>query len=155
MLKLHHVGIAVKDVHEAMKIYRLIPGFIIRQPGVREMPEFGVKSAVISTEEDPSNAVIELVEPMDNDARFGITTKNFLNDRGEGLFYITLFTDNFDHDLKDLKERGFHLISEEYKTLFPGSTARLAWLQPAETRGAWITLADAASVPESRGGFAP
>ncbi len=154
MLKLHHVGIAVDNIHEALKVYSSIPGFRVRPPGIREVAEFGVHSAVITTE-DTSNALIELVEPMDNEARYGKTARQFLNERGEGLFYFTMFTDNFDSDLKAFEEKGFSLIVEEYKTLFSGYTARLAWLKPEETRGAWITLADARSIPQSRGGLAP
>jgi len=83
------------------------------------------------------------MEPTNSSNRQG----KFLKERGEGVFHINIFTDDFDGDVKTLRKKGFTVEVEEAKDLFPGYTLRMAWLRPADARGVWIEFADAKSVP--------
>jgi len=155
MQKLHHVGILVNDIEAALKTYSKMPG-ISPLYDIRDLPEFGVRSVVLATEDTLSYRV-ELLSPMKEDAetRYQKEARAFLNSKGEGLFYFNIFTDQFDEDVKAAEDQGFHIIVETYKTLFPGYSVRMGFYQPHETHGAWFNLVDIYSVPKSRGGLAP
>ena len=44
---------------------------------------------------------IELMEPTDSESWFG----KYVEEHGEGLFHLNFFTDNFDTEIKALKEK--------------------------------------------------
>ena len=138
--QLHHVGIVVKDVEEALNQYINMLGVTPWQKGIVEVREVGLRLAHIDIGEGAS---IELMEPTNAENR----QARFLRERGEGLFHINLFTDNFGGDVKELREKGLTVEIEEDKEAFPGYMLRMAWLQPKDTRGLWIELADSSSVP--------
>lgn len=154
MQKLHHVGVAVNDIERAIKTYSSIPDLAV-SPGrhLRIMPEFGVKSIVISSS-DYHSVTIELMEPIpDTKARFGMSVAQHLVSKGEGLFYFTILTDSYDADVKKAADRGFTVIEESYITLFEGHKTRLAWLQPQDTCGVWIDYIDAQTIPPEKRGW--
>ena len=155
MLKLHHISIAVNNVDEALETYRDMLGLTVAAEGVREVPEFGVKAAVL-TSEDLFSLRIELAEPIaGTESRYGLATRDFLRERGEGIFRFAMFTDDFDARVKALEEKGYPMIVEEYSTLFPGYKVRIAFFRPEYTRGVWMNLVDEKTVPRYRGGQAP
>lgn len=138
--KLHHVGIVVKNLDEVLKQYIDMFGLKAWSRGIVDMRREGLRVAHIDID---GGTTIELMEPTNSESRQG----KFLKERGEGLFHINLFTDDFDSDVKALRKKGFTVEVEEAKDLFPGYTLRMAWLRPADTRGVWIELADSKSVP--------
>jgi len=154
MQKLHHVGVAVNDIDGAIKTYSSIPGLgIAAGRHLRIMPEFGVKSVVISSS-DYHSVTVELMEPLpDTKVRFGVSVAEYLTNKGEGIFYFAILTDTFDADVKAAQDMGFSVIEESYNTLFNGYETRLAWLQPEDTFGAWIDYIDAESIPPERRGW--
>ena len=154
MQKLHHVGVAVNDIERAIKTYGSIPGLgIAADRHLRIMPEFGVKSVVISSR-DYHSVTIELMEPIPGtEVRFGKSVADYLANRGEGIFYFAILTDTFDADVRAAQDSGFAVIEESYKTLFDGYETRLAWLQPEDTFGAWIDYIDAETIPPKRRGW--
>ena len=151
MIWLHHIGFAVKDIEKAGDFYRNTSIFDITPP--RVFAEFGVKSSFI-TPKGSNKTIMEIVEPIDNGARYGESARQFLDEKGEGLFYFALFSDNYDNDIKDMKDKGFNLLMEEYTTFFPGYTLRLSWFDPEKIH-AWVDIVDAKSVPKAAGGLAP
>ena len=154
MLKLHHISIAVNNVEESMEAYQDMLGLSVRGEGAREFPEFGVKACFLSSED--SGLIMELAEPMPGTkVRYGVSTRDFLKERGEGIFRFAMFVDDFDARVKALKEKGYHMIVESSKSLFPGRTVRLAFFPLKDTRGVWMNLVDARTVPESSQGLAP
>ncbi|MFC2045338.1 VOC family protein [Chloroflexota bacterium] len=136
--KLHHIGVVVNDVDEALKQYIDILGAKPWDKGIVEMPKLRLAHVNID-----GGATIELMEPTDNQSRQG----KFLKERGEGLFHFNVFTDDFDTDVKRVREKGFNIEVEETKDLFPGYTLRMAWVPPKDARGVWIEFADSTSVP--------
>ena len=148
MFKLHHVGIVVNNIEEAARLYsNMFDMTSVQSWGVKEVPDSGLKFITLFRD----NLRIELIEPIRANSRFD----RFLKERGEGLFHINIFTDDFDAEVKALKEKGFVVEVEEKTATFPGYMLREAWLRPEDTRGVWIVLADARGIPESRGGLAP
>jgi catechol 2,3-dioxygenase-like lactoylglutathione lyase family enzyme len=151
MIWLHHVGFAVKDIDSAAKFYAENPLFDIQHLG--PVAEFGVKSAFIFPKGSTALA-IEIVQPIDNGARYGQWARNFLDAKGEGIFYFALFSDSYDEDIAALKRSGYQVLEEEYTSLFPGNTLRLAWFDADKIHG-YVDLVDARSVPKAAGGLAP
>jgi hypothetical protein len=88
---------------------------------------------------------IELIEPMDTKTRFA----RHLKENGEGFFHISVFAEDYDKEIKTLKEKGYKLEEESFVFL-PGSKVKLAWLSPKQTKGAWIEIVDMASLPPSK-----
>lgn len=109
--------------------------------GIVRNPEHGLQVVLLPI----GDSFIELIEPIGPESRFS----RFLKERGEGLFHLSIFTEDFDAEVKSFKAKGFPVQEEEAKNLFPGYTVRLAWLPPEATRGHWIELVDAASVPKA------
>ena len=154
MLKLHHISVAVNNVEEAVKAYGDMLGLRVRGEGIKEFPEFGVRAGFLASED--SGLRLELAEPMaGTKVRYGVATRDFLKERGEGMFRFALFTDEFDDRVKDLKAKGYPMIVESYKSLFPGHTVRIAFYPLKDTRGVWMNLVDARTVPRSSEGLAP
>jgi methylmalonyl-CoA epimerase len=155
MLKLRHISIAVNNVEEALEAYKDMLGLTVLGEGIKEFPEFGVK-AVFLASEDLSSLRIELAEPMaGTEIRYGVSTRDFLRERGEGIFRFAMFTDDFDARVKALEEKGYPMIVESYKSLFPGYTVRIAFFPLKDARGVWMDLVDEKTVPRHQGGQAP
>jgi catechol 2,3-dioxygenase-like lactoylglutathione lyase family enzyme len=155
MLKLHHISIAVNDVEKALEAYKDMLGLNETGEGIKEFPEFGVRAAFLSSE-DGTGFRMELAEPMPGTGvRYGVATRDFLQERGEGLFRFALFTDEFDARVKALQEKGYPMIIENYHSLFPGHTVRIAFFPLKDSRGVWMNLVDARTVPKSSEGLAP
>ena len=142
--KLDHIGHVVKNIDEGIKLYgdilRLTPKDMGKKVVVT-LEDLGVKIALLPIGDN----FIELLEPIGTKGRFA----RHLKERGEGLFHLCIFVDEFDTEVKTLKRKGYKLEEETTAQLFPGYTVRLAWLSPRETKGVWIELSDMASLPPS------
>ena len=138
--RLHHLGTIVRSIAEARKVYDNLLGITPRYQEIKEIPAQGLRLAGLRL----GDIGIELLEPSDVDSRFS----RFLRERGEGLFHLNIFTDDFDTEVKTLKDKGFTLEEYEEKAMFAGHTLRLAWLKPEDTYGVWIELVDEKSAPK-------
>ena len=138
--RLDHVGIVVNNIEEAAKLYANKLGLTPWEGGITTVPETGVKMTLLPRE----GIFIELLEPIDSESRFA----KFLSEKGEGLFNLSVFTEDFDAEVSALKKKGVAVQEEEIKSVFPGHTVRLAWVPPEATRGVWFQLIDATSVPQ-------
>ena len=95
-----HVGVAVKSLDEAVKVYRDALGFELK--GVHVLKERKVKVAFFSTGND---AQIELLEPLGIDS----PVAKFLEARGEGIHHIAVKVDDIEAVLNRLKLKGLGL----------------------------------------------
>jgi methylmalonyl-CoA epimerase len=141
-LVLNHVGIVVTNIEEAGSLYRdlgLRPWSkgIITQPSMK-MTQFRI-----------GNNYLELLEPIESEDGPETPLIRFLKEKGEGIYHLSLFSDDFDNDIRNLKKRGYTLKKTQMGgDLFPGYTPRIAWLRPKETRGVLIEVCDAAGHPK-------
>ena len=88
-------------------------------------------------------ARIELIEPKSDTNRF----YKLLKERGEGVYGICIFLENYDEEVKKLKEKGVPL--EEISTLlFPDHPFRVAWVPPEEGHGVWLELVEMEALPD-------
>lgn len=135
----HHLGIVVRDLDKAAELFSDILGLGAWDKRVAEDSENGVRLLSVPT----GNTFIELIQPIRSDNRFA----RFLKERGEGLFHLCFFTEEFDKEIELWKKKGYSAEIETANS-FPGHPFRLAWLSPESANGVWIELSDAAAIPE-------
>ncbi|MEM3731003.1 MAG: methylmalonyl-CoA epimerase [Candidatus Bathyarchaeia archaeon] len=124
-----HIGIAVKNLDEAISIYRDILGFKLE--GVHTINENKVKVAFFST---GNKAKIELLEPLGSDSPIA----KFLESRGEGIHHIAVRVGNIEAALTKLKSNNVTLIDEKPRIGAEGS--KIAFVHPKSTRGVLLEL---------------
>jgi methylmalonyl-CoA/ethylmalonyl-CoA epimerase len=130
--KLDHIGIAVKSIDAAKKIY-LDLGLTIEH--VESVETQKVRTAFLSV----GDANLELLEPSGPDS----TIAKYIEKRGEGIHHICLRVDDIEAHLARLRERGYRLINE---APVPGAHGcRVAFLHPAAGNGVLIELSETES----------
>ena len=126
-LAIHHVGIAVPSIDDAMHFYGDRLGLSIVD--TVDMPERQLKVVFVQT----ANMLLELLEPTDPNS----TVSRFLERRGPGLHHLCFGTPDIAEHLRDLKDKGVDLIDE---TARPGAHGDVAFLSPAAAYGVLIEL---------------
>jgi methylmalonyl-CoA/ethylmalonyl-CoA epimerase len=140
MLKVDHVTFVVKNLEEAInsfeKILQITPwenGIVGHQPDGRLV--------VLNTK---GGARIELIEP-------GPKAENpmskFLKERGEGIFGLSVFSDDFDGEVNRLKGRGVEVNVATQSFLFPEYPFRMGWVSATDAHGVAIEFVDAKALP--------
>lgn len=128
MLKrVHHIGIVVKDLEEAVRDYTDALG--MEPEGTHEISRLGVRIAFFPVGESH----VELVQPTDPDS--GVA--RFLEKRGEGIHHICLEVDDIHAALADLKAKGVRLIDEEPRQ---GVEGLVAFVHPKSMHGVLVEL---------------
>lgn len=127
--KVNHIGIAVKDIEQSLKIYRDLLGLELE--GTHTVEEQKVITAFFPVGETH----IELVQPTEGN----VGVANFIEKRGEGVHHICFEVDDIEAALKQLKERGAKLIDETPRALDDGKK-KMAFLHPKSTGGVLIEL---------------
>ncbi len=104
MFAIDHLGIAVKSLAQAKKFYQ--------QLGVPVTPEEVVEAEKVRLAMVPlGESRIELLEPISEESPIA----RFIAKRGEGLHHVSLRVDDINATVKNLKQQGVRLISEEVK----------------------------------------
>jgi len=127
--KIHHVGIAVKSLDEALRFYSETLGLTVHKRATVEQQ--GVKAVLITV----GQSEIELLEPLSPETPVG----RFLERRGEGVHHVCLQTDGIEQELADLKAKGIELIDQEPRI---GLAGRIAFVHPRATNGVLVELAE-------------
>jgi methylmalonyl-CoA epimerase len=130
MMKIEHIGIAVKSLSEAVKVYEQAIG--LKLAGYDEVDEQGVRVAMLEVGESR----IELLEPTRPDSPI----QKFMNKRGEGIHHIAVRVDNIEEALQRLKVAGMRLIDERPKR--GAHNTRIAFIHPASTHGVLMELVE-------------
>jgi methylmalonyl-CoA epimerase len=125
---LDHVGIAVKDLREALAFYRDALGLDVAAP--EEVASQRVRAHFIPTGESS----LELLEAMATDSAIA----KYVEKRGPGLHHITLRVGDIRAVLAQLKSRGARLIDAEPR---PGAEGALvAFVHPSSAHGVLVEL---------------
>jgi len=101
--KVDHIGIAVKSIDEAVKLYTEVLGLKVR--GIEIIVDQKARTALIPVGETK----IELIESTDPEG----TIAKFIESRGEGLHHIALVVTNINEALQDLTKKGIPLIDQK------------------------------------------
>jgi methylmalonyl-CoA/ethylmalonyl-CoA epimerase len=125
--KIHHVGVVVRDMEQAMRFYRDTLGLPVHK--MQLIHEQGVKAALLTL----GTSEIELLEPIVTDN--GIA--RYLERKGEGLHHICFQSDDVELDLAALKARGTEMIDQQTRI---GIAGRICFLHPSVMDGALVEL---------------
>ncbi|HPC85563.1 MAG TPA: methylmalonyl-CoA epimerase [Smithellaceae bacterium] len=129
VLKIDHIGIAVKNLAESAKLYEMLG---IASAGVEEVAEQKVKVSFFPI----GDSEIELLESTSPDGPIA----KYIEKNGEGIQHMALRVDNLDAALTELKARGVRLIDE--KPRYGAGGAKIAFVHPKSTGGILLELSE-------------
>ena len=125
---LDHVAIAVKNLDQAIALYRDVLGLKLEE--IEEVPEQQVKTAIFGH----GMGRIELICPTASDT--GVA--KFLEKRGEGLHHICVEVADIEAAIAEMKARGAPMIDQTPK---PGAGgAKVAFVHPKGAHGVLVEL---------------
>lgn len=128
MDKIEHIGIAVKNITEANKVYKSLLGY--EHYKAESVEREGVTTSFFKCGESK----IELLEATNPNSPIA----KFIEKKGEGIHHIAFSVSNIKDEIKRLKSEGFTVINEEPKK---GADNKLVvFLHPKSTNGVLIEL---------------
>jgi methylmalonyl-CoA/ethylmalonyl-CoA epimerase len=126
--KIHHVGVVVPNLEEAMKFWRDLLGLHVTKS--ETIQDQGVKAALLQV----GASEIELLEPINPDNGVG----KFLAKRGGGLHHLCFETDDVEKELDGARAKGVELIDQKPRR---GLAGMICFLHPKATRGVLVEYA--------------
>jgi methylmalonyl-CoA/ethylmalonyl-CoA epimerase len=98
-----HIGIAVKDIDVALKLYTNVLGLSLKEIEVVE--EQRTKTAILPV----GDSKIELLESTDPEGPIA----RYLEKFGEGIHHLALKVSNIENALREVSQSGLPLIDEK------------------------------------------
>jgi len=137
MEKLEHIGIAVKSIDQASKLFSALLG----KPHykVETVESEGVRTAFFEL----GGVKIELLESMRPDSAIA----RFIEKRGEGIHHLAFEVDDISSKISDYKKKGFEAINTEPKK--GADNKMIGFLHPKSTGGVLIELCEEIKNPSS------
>lgn len=128
MLKVEHIGIAVKQLDAAIPLFESL----LNSPCYKTE---NVESEQVNTAFfRQGETKIELLESTDPE---GVIAR-FIANKGEGIHHIAFEVEDIESEMQKLKEKGFRLLNEKPKR---GADNKLVcFLHPKNTNGVLIEL---------------
>lgn len=126
--KVHHIGIAVKDLQKSLALFERILG--IKPASIEDAPCQNVSEAIFKVGDGME---IDLLEPTNPDS----AVARFLERRGEGLHHICFEVDDVDKELKVMEANGVELIDKEGRD---GLAGKIGFLHPRSVNGVLVEL---------------
>jgi len=126
--KIHHVGVVVSNLEQAMAFWRDLLGLPLTKTAT--IQDQGVRAALLQAGESE----IELLEPLNPDNGVG----KFLARRGGGLHHLCFETSDVARELEDARNKGIQLIDQKSR---PGLAGMICFLHPKATRGVLVEYA--------------
>ena len=128
MNKIEHIGIAVKSIDEANKVYKSLFGYEHYKSETVEKE--GVTTSFFTCGESK----IELLEATHKDSPIA----KFIDKKGEGIHHIAFDVDDIHAEIRRLKKEGFKVLNDTPKK---GADNKLvAFLHPKSSNGVLIEL---------------
>jgi methylmalonyl-CoA/ethylmalonyl-CoA epimerase len=135
----HHVGIAVSELDEALRFYRDALGLTVAKDG--EMLARGVRVAVLAA----GKSYLEIIEPVKDDSPFA----KAIAERGQGLHHVALWSTDVDTDITKLREAGVELDDPQPRE---GFTGRLSYLAASACDGAQLEVVQPETILSGKDG---
>ena len=130
LIKIDHIGIAVKDLEKASRLYTDILKLEVKE--IEEIEDLKVKIAFIPIGE----VMIELVQPTAMDTPLA----KRMNEIGEGLYHLALRVENIREALQEMKQRGVEMRDNEPRP--GGMGSKIALSKPDSTNNVIIELVE-------------
>ncbi len=129
MFTIDHLGIAVKSLEAAKKMYESLGMLVLPE---EEVAAEKVRAAMVPLGESR----IELLEATSEESPIA----RFIAKRGEGLHHVSLRVDDLSAAVEKLKKNGVRLISDEIKI---GAGGHLyVFIHPSSTGGVLLELTE-------------
>jgi len=130
-MKINHLGIAVKDIAEALKFWGDALG--LENVHTETVEDQKVRIAMLPLGESR----IELLEPTGEDSPIS----KFLEKRGGGIHHIAIEVEDIEAALAKLKSKGARLIDESPRIGAEGCL--VAFVHPSSVNGVLLELTQA------------
>ncbi len=130
VLKIDHIGIAVKDLEKALKFYEKVLG--LKCNGKEIVTEQKVEVAFLPI----GDTEVELLKSTEPN---GPIAKHIAK-RGEGIQHIAYRVANIEKAIEKMKEKGIRMIDE--KPRYGAGGAKIAFVHPKDTYGVLIELCE-------------
>jgi methylmalonyl-CoA/ethylmalonyl-CoA epimerase len=127
---IEHIGIAVKDLNEAIAYYENVMG--LKCYAIEEVADQKVKTAFFMI----GQTKIELLESTDPEGSIG----KFIEKRGEGIHHIAFAVDSVSSALDELEKKSIQLIDKQPRKGAEG--LNIAFLHPKSTGGVLTELCE-------------
>ena len=101
--KINHIGIAVNNINEAIKLYTEVLGLKVKD--IEVVAEQKVRTAIIPV----GDSKIELLESTDPEGPIG----KYIERKGEGMHHLALEVSDVQEALETLAKKGIPLIDEK------------------------------------------
>lgn len=128
MEKLEHIGIAVKDINTANRLFSTLLGSDSYK--TETVDSEGVRTTFFKV----GDVKIELLEATRPDSPIA----KFIEKKGEGIHHLAFEVADLDKSLVEYKEKGFELINQTPKD--GADNKRIAFLHPKSTGGVLVEL---------------
>jgi methylmalonyl-CoA/ethylmalonyl-CoA epimerase len=128
--KIDHIGIAVSDLTNALKLYTEILNLKVMK--IEEFKDLQVKVAFIPI----GGVLVELVRPTSNDAPLA----KRIEEHNEGLYHLALRVDNIDEALERMKKMGVNMGDNKPRP--GGMGSRIALSKPDSTNNVIIEFVE-------------
>ena len=127
-MKISHLGIATKDIDEALKFWQNALG--LEQTHTETVEDQKVRVAMLPVGETR----IELLEPTSPDSPIS----KFLEKRGGGIHHIAVEVEDITESLRQLKQAGARLIDETPRV--GAENCLVAFVHPQSAGGVLLEL---------------
>jgi len=134
LIRIDHVGLAVRDLDEAIAFYARTFDMHVVHEEVNE--EQGVREAMLAV--GSSDSCIQLLAPLRADSPIG----RFLDRSGEGVQQVAYTVDDVDVVSATLRERGVRLLYDKAKPGTAGS--KVNFVHPQDAMGVLVELVEPA-----------
>lgn len=128
MEKLEHIGIAVKNIESANKLFAALLGS--QHYKMEEVASEGVRTSFF----DIGGLKIELLEATREDSPIA----RFIEKKGEGIHHLAFEVSDIAKSLGEYQDKGFQLINAHPKD--GADNKSIAFLHPKSTNGVLIEL---------------
>ncbi|MCZ7568934.1 MAG: VOC family protein [Ardenticatenaceae bacterium] len=132
--KIHHLGIAVKDLDAMVTFYQQQLGLEMVQTVAWE--ELGLKAAVLKVGE----VLVELIEPVAPKGSVAESLERLVKAQDGGVHHLALEVDDLAGTVERLRTAGVPLLDQEPRQAAGG---QIAWLQEEAASGTLIELCQA------------
>ncbi len=129
-LKLDHIGIAVKDLEEALPFWRDVMG--LELAGTEVVEEQKVKVAFLPV----GDTEIELLESTDESGPIA----RFIERNGEGIQHLAFRVEDIEEGIAYMKAKGMRMIDEEPR--YGAGGARIAFVHPKSSKGILVEISE-------------
>jgi methylmalonyl-CoA/ethylmalonyl-CoA epimerase len=129
-MKLHHVGIAVADLDDSIRLYTDVFGatLVDRQRNEKE----GLEAAFLRS----GDAELELMAPLRDDSPVG----KFVAKRGPGMHHVAFGVGDIESAMHEARVAGLELIDAQPRMGMHG--ARIAFIHPKSAGGVLTELVE-------------